>query len=193
MPDAQALSDETLAVLVEETDAGKRRLIVLAADRASAKAWAKHRRVRKWYWAEDSKLLFDLNADTEAIVLVKGYRSHPQWHRIGKRLQVVGATVPIYRDELPADAEPPAPTIGGAYVLARGIQQVRPEKDQGDTFILSASGATITLTRAHVEAIVDLMGGFLEGEPVADPALERFEEIRALIERTGDLYGREAS
>lgn len=190
MGDAQDITDEVLATLAEETRAknASRRVIVVARDRLTAAAWSKHRRIR-CFFAEDESLLYGVG-ETETIVLVKGYRSHPKWSRLHKRLQVVGTSTDIWIDEVPEELMPAPPAIGGAFVAGRNITQVRPDEDQGDTFILSNSSNSIKLTRAQVEVLRDLLEGFLEGEPVPDEALDRFDEIRAQIEATGDLYGR---
>lgn len=196
MPNPQVLTDEDLATLAKESEAGTRRLIIVASDRPAAVAWAAHRGIKRWFFAEDAGVLFGLNdPDSSAVVLVKGHRQHKQWNRLRPRLSVVGAVVPIYTDDLPETAKPVAPTIGGAHLLHRGVQQMRPEDGQGDTFRISAAGAGVglELRREQVEQVVDLMVGYLEGEALPDPALERFEEIKALVESTGDIYGREAS
>lgn len=194
MPDAQPITDEVIATLIERTRGGHGRVVVVGADRRTYVAWRKHRGVTKQcYWAEDASLLSGLESGSDvSVVLVKGYRSHPKWSQLYKRLQVVGAYTPIWIDELPPDVLPPAPTVGGAHLAGSNrIMQVRPDPDQGDVFILSTNSSSITISRLQAEHLVDLLRGFLESEPVPDPHLDALEERKALIEATGDLYGRE--
>jgi hypothetical protein len=195
VPDAKAITPEALAEIVEATGKAKKRLIVVAADPAAAQAWAKYRGVkRQWYFAEDDSLLYGIEdrPDSVDVVLVKGYASHRRWTRLKRRLALVGAAgVNIHIDELPPEATPPGPTVGGAYVAHREVAQLRPDKDQGDTFIIRSTTDEVVLTRPQAEMLTELLTAYVEGEHVADESLARFDEIVARVRETGDIYGRQ--
>ena len=177
--------------LLAEVGRDERRLIVVAADPAIARTWAKYREVRKFYIAEDAVLLTGLRHDHDMIVLVDGYQGHKRYSAIRKRLSVEGGRdVPILRDALPAGTGPAKPQIGGAYCMGNTVNRIPFDEDQGDTFVIAHHNGNTVLRRAGAEQLAQYLEAWLAGDPVADPAMDRLLAIKSRIEDSGDLYGR---
>lgn len=189
-------SDEQFDDLAFRVSDEGHRVLVIAASREAAEAWMTYREIRargRVSYVEAAKTLFGVDPASTSIVLVKGYATHRAWRRIKDRLAVARADpdLQVLLDELPAGDAPPTPTVGGCFIGTMGNTAPLPvEEGQGDTFFVRQAGTTIIMNRTQTELLVELMSGWLAGDPMPDPIAERTAAIRAAVQASGDPYAR---